>query len=731
MGVKTIESEYSHLSDEEYLVARSKANRVSNPASAKCWMITAQLMFPDNADIKYEVYALEKEAGNAAEAAKALEDLIHHVGDPRASAAVGHGVVRGKLAEELDKIVCAIQRSDGGNSGGGQEEASSRPVDDDSYLLSIFDRLERETQQRVMLESASKRAESDVQAYGVLQLKTFERFPDLIPSHGAKFLNFVIARIKKNAASLPTSTPQADLGRLRDPLLPFLVMEMCPKLVTVSQLKLETPLLLDLLALVVDCAAAHVRELVAQESEGRAASSPFFSRATPGRSWRTIMPFMEEVGLRLGWELTEEISELSSDALFNRVLKFTQRNQLKRDDRKLEQFFSVAMLGFLKAVSDYETASQKLKRRRRSSAAHPSAAGGEEAATPSAGMGGDEETILVEAFVAPGEDAGDRRHQQSKRRKTAEDDRFPLITHGDSGEQRSDLIIAFQLTQEYYNLIRGEPEVHKRFQQVSYMATLLASFFPDIYLYWGSFRDALHVLRLLPSNAGSTAFQCRRHIRMATIQFCLGDHVMAADHFTQALAFISALPDRPSSSSSCGAGSALKQATSTKTRHVHFLPFTKQHVLAYICRVLVYVLKDKCLQPMTFSSNDDAALGHVIVLLQYVFPEEKDLFFMLLQRIRVRESFTYPLFCSYVVHVEFLEEFAYLLSDATAKVALDITPTAAGGGKRMGTRGANRGEKEEIRAALKKQVLRSHEPLDNIIEEFLLANRDSIVQSLT
>ncbi len=36
--------------------------------------------------------------------------------------------------------------------------------------------------------------------------------------------------------------------------------------------------------------------------------------------------------------------------------------------------------------------------------------------------------------------------------------------------------------------------------------------------------------------------------------------------------------------------------------------------------------------------------------------------FVLLHRIRVKESFAYNIFCNYVIHVEFLEEFAYLLS---------------------------------------------------------------------
>jgi hypothetical protein len=71
--------------------------------------------------------------------------------------------------------------------------------------------------------------------------------------------------------------------------------------------------------------------------------------------------------------------------------------------------------------------------------------------------------------------------------------------------------------------------------------------------------------------------------------------------------------------------------------------------------------------------------------LQYSYPEEKDLLFALLHRIRMKESFSYPIFCNFVVNVDFLEEFAFILSDAAANVALDITPPTASQ-RRMGTR---------------------------------------------
>ena len=56
--------------------------------------------------------------------------------------------------------------------------------------------------------------------------------------------------------------------------------------------------------------------------------------------------------------------------------------------------------------------------------------------------------------------------------------------------------------------------------------------------------------------------------------------------------------------------------------------------------------------------------------------------------------------------------------------------TTDGRTKRLGTRGANRGEKTEIKSALKKQAARSYENLDDVILDFVSKNRDSLFQCM-
>ena len=83
-----------------------------------------------------------------------------------------------------------------------------------------------------------------------------------------------------------------------------------------------------------------------------------------------------------------------------------------------------------------------------------------------------------------------------------------------------------------------------------------------------------------------------------------------------------------------------------------------------------------------------------------------------------------------------LEEFAYFASSNEFNLVLSMASSGQGSGptqvssRRVGTRGANRGEKEEVRTAIKKQVLRSHESLDDVIIGFFKDNRDMITSGL-
>ena len=307
----------------------------------------------------------------------------------------------------------------------------------------------------------------------------------------------------------------------------------------------------------------------------------------------------------------------------------------------------------------------------------------------------------------------------------------------------------------------------------------MASFYSDYQLYQGQFREALQHLRQIPAPVHSqdsdirsdsyvNAKMCRLHMRMASVHFCMDEHQFVADQIIQAVSCMQNVYrtelDENRGDESCyipeskterersekRLGRNFKQAT-VRSRHVHFLPFNRQSILSYCCRLLIHILKDRSLKADIGKTTNDVAIGHVIVLLQYCYPEEKDLLNLLLHRIRMKDTFSYPIFCNYVIHIQFLEEFALIVNTSSKTsgaapmgsalggtgVVLDICPPDMSkngdsnvSSRRLGTRGANKGEKTEVKAALKRQVARSYESLDVIISEFLTKNRDSIFQCL-
>eukprot|EP00096_Caligus_rogercresseyi_P011007 TRINITY_DN4195_c0_g1_i1.p1 TRINITY_DN4195_c0_g1~~TRINITY_DN4195_c0_g1_i1.p1 ORF type:complete len:237 (+),score=50.25 TRINITY_DN4195_c0_g1_i1:44-712(+) len=221
---------------------------------------------------------------------------------------------------------------------------------------------------------------------------------------------------------------------------------------------------------------------------------------------------------------------------------------------------------------------------------------------------------------------------------------------------------------------------------------------------------------------------------MATVHYCLKDSHATVDQIIQALACLPSQEDAKRKDATEEGNEDTLTRASPKNRHLHFLHYSRKSILGYVTRILLHLLREKGLQEQQLSEPlRDLTLGHLIVLLQYSWPHESDLFYTILHRIRMKESFIYPMFCTYVIEIEFLEEFMWLASEQGGSVALDIctrsqpTPTS---GRRVGTRGANRGEKEEFKSTIRKQVSRCHEDLDKIIIEFLNSNKDSIFQCL-
>ena len=101
----------------------------------------------------------------------------------------------------------------------------------------------------------------------------------------------------------------------------------------------------------------------------------------------------------------------------------------------------------------------------------------------------------------------------------------------------------------------------------------------------------------------------------------------------------------------------------------------RAEIIQYCVSILIGCFRERASRS---SGNSDLAIGHLIVLLQLDWPHNSALLEEVVEKIRRQGHFTYPLFVTYVIHVDILEEFAYLATDQGGALNMDIFPLSAG-----------------------------------------------------
>lgn len=158
-------------------------------------------------------------------------------------------------------------------------------------------------------------------------------------------------------------------------------------------------------------------------------------------------------------------------------------------------------------------------------------------------------------------------------------------------------------------------------------------------------------------------------------------------------------------------------------RHMHFLPLTKMAILHYICTLLIRML-------LSIGGSTDLTYGHIMVLMQLGWPQEESIFIHIMDTIKQKGFFQYHLFQTFIIHTDILEEFSYVWNEHGNNLALDIIPNSQQhlGQRRIGTRRADKGVKEDFKHAIRAQVARSNESILNLIIQFINQERPNLLQ---
>lgn len=427
--------------------------------------------------------------------------------------------------------------------------------------------------------------------------------------------------------------------------------------------------------------------------------------------WKNLLKIQEETGRKLGWELSTIFSHSWNKELYwQKILQFHQTRAVLGDEHpNLKQLLYCTTTFFLHCLHDYVV-------------------------TLDSG-GGEVPLVLVEAFCGESETtvnaaaptASTSGEPKVKRRKPDVSDdpasSLPLLTVGKSGSPT--VIHNFLMAVRCWDLLHGSDSLEREFVKLSQhlkLDTWLQGFLIDAALYKGKFDEALNKVGTVVTVETGINANLRKHLRLASVLYCQRMFTRSMEHILQVVTLLS-------SSSTTNQLTNVLMQSGQSNRHLHFLALSRSQVLQYCVKLLVSALK--CQSLTNLGSDSDLALGHIITLLQFDWPLEEELMTQLMERIREKGSFSYSLFLNYVVNVDVLEEFMYLSTEQGGSITLDVLPTAQlTSQRRISTRGADKGVKEDFKLAMKRQVARSIEPLDNLIIKFLTAERDLLLQAL-
>lgn len=181
------------------------------------------------------------------------------------------------------------------------------------------------------------------------------------------------------------------------------------------------------------------------------------------------------------------------------------------------------------------------------------------------------------------------------------------------------------------------------------------------------------------------------------------------------------LSDLPSNS-----GSFLKNLA--LDRSLLFLPLTRYAIVQYCTRIVISILKRKAfIDP---AKVDDYQLGCLLVLLQLEFYDNIPLVEHIFEIIRLK-GLDFPLFHSFIINIEMIEEFMNLWRGHEVILRLSSSASTPTSQRRIGTRGADKNVKEDFKQIIKQQVLRSNEDIVSLVVQFIEQEHINILQSLT
>uniref|UniRef100_A0A8D8W9X6 Integrator complex subunit 10 n=1 Tax=Cacopsylla melanoneura TaxID=428564 RepID=A0A8D8W9X6_9HEMI len=651
-----------NMSTEQYLIHQAKlALKQGDAYASKSWMITARTMFPDNFSVQFEVYEIEKTAGNIEECARCLSALFLTFPSERI------------LWNEINMIIVAL-RSD-----------SLSP--ELQFYNDMFLNISEGIQKQIIMKTAERT--KDPMEHCRLLLLVIGKFPQTMSQVTPTLIDTLLMSEK-------TYFPDTVVNSYRE----MMVYDVMP-IIILHRLELSSKLVLSL----VQKSAEFVLHATFRKDYNPAPPHLGLDRKIRN-PWSLLFEIHSTLTSAVGWTFKLNIRD-PPHLVWQSIQQYSSCNS----GDKVKQLVYGCTIYLCYIVYVYTTIME-----------------------PGRGLGeGHQHTvttnktspplILVEGFVEltpPDDDP-----PPSKRPRRSTDPTEPLLTV--PSDDRHSLIEMFGVGVKVWSLMKSNLQIEKEFTLLSESIRLgswVGNFSLDVALYTEDMEEVHSRLKggekgTLTSLMMASTYHCLRNKNMciesvfnvvkSLEQFSPGGNL--ADNLTMTL-------QSPASTPPSG-----------RLRHLHFLPLARLPVLQYCTRLLFNALKEAILH-ITSLVNLDMLMGHLMVLSQLDWPQERPLITSLCARIRDKGSFSYDLFSLYIVEIDILEEFMHMATRSEGAIRFELSkPTNQQllSQRRVTTRNVDKGAKEDLKATIKRQVARSDEPIDELIVKFLTTEQVQLV----
>ncbi|XP_077524982.1 integrator complex subunit 10 [Amblyomma americanum] len=684
--------------DEEYLISMARGCQKSDPYFTKSWMLTAKTLFPENFGIQYEAYCLAADSGNIKEASSYLEEMFRKFPSEH------------RLWDEVYKIANAL-RADTLDA-----EAT--------FLRDMFNHLPTASQHDILLSIAEHCM--DTAEHCRLMLLLLRKFPEKVVEHGVKLIDTL--QMAEKHSHCPT------------PLNHFRKLLVCDVAPLVLKLGVELPVkqtyrlihkCIEFYTMFIYAPNRNKLDLFTKSSlEGGGAGSSTdggAGGASEAGLWRQLCSFVACAGRRLRWELSELLQEplsLLQEAHWQRIRALLLARPAPPaptdlsagaavDPEELlaaqhKQVFYCTIVIFLHALYNYG-----------------------KHINPSwfPGATNDIQCILLEGPRWANPAVEPPKHKKRKVEAEGKEAEPPALTVSKCIPAESAVVLtqSFLTAIRCWSILQFLKKELARLSQHIHMEEWpwFQSFLIESLIYQDQPKEAVAKLYKIAEATNDPATKNKVNLQLASCFHSFGEPSAAC---SKLLDVVCSLPETsvPASATPYHTPETLHRKPERK---LVFACYDRTEVLCFCMKTLITCFKDKVL--MQFS-RDDLALGHLIVMTQYDWPEEEPLFRKLLDIIKKQGSFCYGLFFNYLINADMLEEFMYITTSNGGGVTLDLLPTSTTqvGRQRAVTRGVNKGAKEDLRLAMEKQVARCDDDLEQLLVTFFKQERELLEQQL-